>query len=293
MDTTSEKIRKWIENGRDPRSAHWQAALEAVLDVFTPYLEPGRLTPVVPLAEDDIPGYHEALEVVDVSPNLLAAFLPPSVAGKITPPESAPELRRIEGQKPSYKILVRRPGKDQRTACAEISEAAAIPGVDLFQDGALIGTYNYENRLDCLTSLNQVINAHLWEKGKWSHDEYKRYTVNWFERVIDVNKTVSVRKNYSFLHTPSLIRINRVDAIFTLIYETFLKRAGEFGDRFNAAAKMAIHEYAEETLIQFLTVIKKFDLVDFKKFSKKENEQFTREYEWMIKKIAGRMTPEK
>jgi hypothetical protein len=292
MNTTSEKIRKWIENGRDPRSAHWQAALEALLEVFTPYLEPGRLTPVAPLAEDDIPGYQEALEVVDISPNLLAAFLPPSVAGKITPPESAPELRRIDGQKPSCKILIRRPGKEERTACAEISEAAATPGVDLFQDGALLGTYNYENRADCLASLNQIISAHLWEKGRWNHDEYKRYTVTWFEKVIDLNKTVSVRKNYSFLHTPSLIRINRVDAIFTLIYETFLKRAGDFSNRFDAAAKTAVHTYAEEILMQFLTVIKNFDLVDFKTFSKKENEQFSREYEWMVKKIAGRLAPD-
>ncbi len=302
MDTISDKIKKWINEGRDPRSAHWQAGLEALLDVFAPYLEPGRLTPVVPLTDDDILSFNQALEVADLSPNLHAAFLPPSVAGKITPPESAPELHRIDNGKPAYKILIRRPGDEERIACAEISEAAVKPGVDIFQAGALLVSYDYENRQDCLVSLNQVINTHLWEKGKWRRDDIMRYTLIWFERVLDLKKTVAVREGFSFLHTPSLIKSNRVDAIFTLIYETFLKRAGDSKDRYKAVIRSAVddqiqktllHEYAEEAVLQFLTVIKDFKLVDFKSFSKKENKRFNQEYTWMIEKIVTRMISEK
>ncbi|MFO8055091.1 MAG: hypothetical protein R6U19_08040, partial [Bacteroidales bacterium] len=80
MDETPEKAKQWIEEGKDPRSAYWQAGLESVMDVFKPYLDPGKLTPIQPVEEADIPVFQEALEMVDLSPNLLAAFLPPAVA---------------------------------------------------------------------------------------------------------------------------------------------------------------------------------------------------------------------
>ena len=81
-----KKVSKWIRKGKDPRSAHWQAALEATLKLFTPELEPGKLTPVGSLEDADIPVFEKALAVVDLSPALLAAFIPPSLAGKLSPP---------------------------------------------------------------------------------------------------------------------------------------------------------------------------------------------------------------
>ena len=114
MDPIAKKVKQWIDEKKDPRSAHWQGGLEAVLNIFSPYMEPGKLTPVQPLEKDDVSVFEAALEVVDLSPNLTAAFLPPSIAGSITPPEYADELQRIDKGKPSYKILIARPGKDPR-----------------------------------------------------------------------------------------------------------------------------------------------------------------------------------
>lgn len=39
---------------------------------------------------------------------------------------------------------------------AEISEQAYKPGADIFQSGALLGSYDYENTEDCLDGLNKV-----------------------------------------------------------------------------------------------------------------------------------------
>ena len=130
MDQIAKKVQQWIDEKKDPRSAHWQGGLEAMLNVFSPYMEPGKLIPVQPLEKDDFPVFKVALEAVDLSPNLTAAFLPPSIAGSVIPPESAVELQRIEKGKPSYKILIARPGKDPRILCAEISEQAKKPGID-------------------------------------------------------------------------------------------------------------------------------------------------------------------
>jgi hypothetical protein len=298
MDRIPDKIKQWIEEKKDPRSAHWQGGLEGILNVFSPHMEPGKLMTVHPLAEDDFPVFTAALEAVDLSPNLHAAFLPPSIAGSITPPESADELQRVDKGKPSYKILIARPGKDLRILCAEISEHAKNPGVDIFQSGALIGTYNYDTSQACIADLTKVIRAHVWEKGPWRRDDYKRYTINWFEKTMNLGKgTVLVREEFSFLHSPTLIKSNRVDAVFSLIYEILLKRFSDPDDPFRDAVSSIqnienkddrvdqSNKLAERVILELLNLMREFEIVNFGKFSNTENEQFKKEFSRTIHQI--------
>ena len=302
MDQIAKKVKQWIDEKKDPRSAHWQGGLEAMLNVFSPYMEPGKLIPVQPLAKDDFPVFKTALEAVDLSPNLTAAFLPPSIAGSITPHESAVELQRIDKGKPSYKILIARPGKDLRILCAEISEHAKNPGIDIFQSGALLGTYNYDTHQDCITYLTQAIRAHIWEKGKWSQDEYKRYTINWFEKILDLGKsTVRVEKDFSFFHSPTLIKSNKIDALFTLIFEILVKRTGDPDGQFKDAISSIrnikdkdvrvaqSNELAERGMLELLNLMKELEIVKFDEFSNTENERFKKEFSRTIQQITDRI----
>jgi hypothetical protein len=302
MDQISQKIKQWIDEKKDPRSAHWQGGLEAILNVFSPYMEPGKLIPVQPLEKDELPVFKAALEAVDLSPNLTAAFLPPSIAGPITPPESAVELQRIDKGKPSYKILVARPGKDPRILCAEISEHAKTPGIDIFQSGALLGTYNYDTHQDCLTYLTQAIRAHIWERGKWSQDEYKIYTMNWFEKILDLGKgTVRVAEDFSFFHSPTLIKSNRIDALFTLISEILIKRVsdpdGQFKNTVSSIQNITdkdvrvtqANELAERAILELLNLMKELEIVKFDEFSNTENERFKKEFSRIIIQISERI----
>ena len=302
MDQISKKVKQWIDEKKDPRSAHWQGGLEAILNVFSPYMEPGKLIPVQPLEKDDFPVFKAALEAVDLSPNLTAAFLPPSIAGSVTPPESAVELQRIDKGKSSYKILIARPGKDLRILCAEISEHAKNPGIDIFQSGALLGTYNYDTHQDCLTYLPQAIRAHIWGKGKWSQDEYKRYTINWFEKILDLDKsTVHVEKDFSFFHSPTLIKSDRIDALFTLIFEILVKRVGDPDDQFKDAISsirnikdkdvrvVQSNELAERTILELLNLMKELEIVKFGEFSNTENERFKKEFSRTIQQLTDRI----
>ena len=298
MDQISQKIKQWIDEKKDPRSAHWQGGLEAILNVFSPYMEPGKLIPVQPLEKDELPVFKAALEVVDLSPNLTAAFLPPSISGSITPPESAVELQRIDKGTPSYKILIARPGKDLRIICAEISEHAKNPGVDIFQSGALIGTYNYDTSQACIADLTKVIRAHIWEKRPWHRDDYMRYTINWFEKIMDIGKdSVSVQEDVSFLHSPTLIKSNRVDAVFTLIFEILLKRFSDPDDPLkdavssiqnikNKSGRIAqSNTLAERQIIELLSLMRELKIVNFGEFSNTENEQFKKEFSRTVHKI--------
>ena len=302
MDPVAEKAKQWIEAGKDARSAYWQAGLESVMNVFEPYLKPGKLTPIQPLEEADVPIFREALEVVDVSPNLRAAFLPPAVADKITAPGSAEELQRIDPEKPSYKIIIVRRGEEDRILCAEISAEAKKPGVDLFQAGALLGSYEFTDRGEFFSTLNKILRAHIWEKDRWTQVDYTRYTLNWFERVMDLKKPdVAVDTEFSFFHSPTLIRSNRIDALFMLIYESFiqfldytdeafenrlaaireLQEAGERESRF--------HEMAQQSLLHYLTLIKDLELMDFASFTDKESRQFEQEFERTVRKMVKKL----
>jgi len=242
------------------------------------------------------------MEAVDLSPNLLAAFLPPSVAGPVIPPESAEELLRIDKGKPSYKILIARPGKDLRILCAEISEYAKNPGVDIFQSGALLGTYDYDTSRACIADLTKVIRTHIWETGSWPKDDYKRYTINWFEKITDLGKaTVSVREDVSFLHSPTLINSNRVDAVFTLIHEILLKRVNDPHRQFKDAVSLIqnienkddriapANKLAESGILELLNLMRELEIVNFGEFSKAENEQFKREFSRTVHKVTDRI----
>jgi len=302
MDPIAEKAKQWIEAGKDARSAYWQAGLESVMNVFEPYLKPGKLTPIQPLEEADVPIFREALEVVDVSPNLRAAFLPPAVADKITAPGSAEELQRIDPDKPSYKIIIVRRGEEDRILCAEISAEAKKPGVDLFQAGALLGSYEFTDRGEFFSTLNKILRAHIWEKDRWTQVDYTRYTINWFERVMDLNKAdVAVDTEFSFFHSPTLIKSNRIDALFMMIHESFsqlLDHADEAFERRLADIRelpdageqqRQFHELAQQSLLHYLTLIKDLGLMDFASFTDKESRQFEQEFERTVRKMVKKL----
>ena len=301
MDSTTQKAQKWIDNGKDPRSAHWQAGLEAMFDLFSPYLSHGKLMPVQSLENDDVAVYNAALEKADLSPDIKAAFLPPPIAGKMIPPDSAGELLRIDKDKPSYKMLILRPGKEDRILCAEISPHAKKPGADIFQEGALLGSYDYDTHEDCLSAITQTIRVHMWPKDKWGIDQHRRYTVNWFEKVMDLqSKNVSVEPNFSFLHSPTLIKGNKIDGIFMLISEILDNRFSDpnsgLQDTLSAINKiedqklrdMQLSEIAQRTILDCLNLMRDFNIIDFAGFSKRENEQFKDEFSRTLERVVGK-----
>lgn len=300
MDQMQAKTSQWIDEKKDPRSARWQAGLENIMELFLPVLEKGRLTPIRPLEEKDISIFKSALERVDLSPGLLAAFLPPSVANLILPPDSVQELIRIDKEKPSYKILILRPGKENRFLCAEISEHAHRPGVDIFQSGAFLGNFDYETQDICIMELTKIVRAHAWEKYKWQYKDYMAYTLAWFERIAFVGKAVSVDKNHSFFHNPTLIKTNRVDALFLLLYEVLLLRFKEDPKGFSSALPktdeatanteartLACKSISESYLLNLLSLVKDLDLLDFKNFTNAENHGFDIEFKRTVEKFSA------
>jgi len=300
MDPMEPNVKQWIDEKKDPRSARWQAGLEAVMELFLPVMEKGQLTPACPLEGEDLPIFKAALETIDLSPGLIAAFLPPSKANLILPPDSAEELVRIEKEKPSYKIIIRRPGKNKRILCAEISEYAHRPGVDIFESGAFLGKFDYDTQDVCIRELTKIVRVHAWQKDKWQPGDYLAYTLSWFEKIVYLGTAeVSVDKSHSFFHSPTLVKMNRVDGLFLLLYEVLQQRFKEdpeglhklLGVDQNSESQekksFTRQALAENYLLDLLNVVKKFDLVDFKNFTNAENHGFTKEFNRTVRKLSS------
>lgn len=296
MDPMTSKVKRWIEQeNRDPRSARWQAALEEIMTLFIPRLEKGKLTPVSPLEEQDLPVFKSALASIDLSPGLWAAFLPPSAAALIlTPADAMEELVRIDEDKPSYKIIIQRPGRESRILCAEISEYANRLGIDIFQEGALLGSFNYETVQICMEEMTKAIRAHAWEKDEWAREDTIAYTVNWLEKVLYLERAdVCVEEKRSFFHSPTLIRTDRVDALFHLLTTFLTFRFQADPEKLTAslpaktARPAACASLAESSLLDLLNVVRSLDLLDFKDFTDQEENKFKTEFTRSVRKLAS------
>lgn len=301
MEHMPPKVKQWIDEKKDPRSARWQAGLEDVMALFSPNLVKGQLTPVCALEEEDQPVFHAALEKVDLSPGLLAAFLPPKAANPILPPDSVDELVRIEKGKPSYKIIIQRPGKEDRILCAEISEHSQRLGVDIFQSGAFLGNFDYEDQETCLAELTKCIRAHAWEKDNWQRRDYLAYTLNWFEKTLYLDSAdVSVETNHSFFHSPTLIKMNQVDALFFLLYETLQLRfktdpetlckmlpKSDDKSEGKGSRREVCQSISETYLLDLLNLVKKYELLDFANFTNADTHKFQNEFVRTVGKLSS------
>ena len=300
MDRMTSKVTQWIEqDNRDPRSARWQAALEEIMSLFVPRLDKGKLTPVSPLEEQDIPIFKSAMANIDLSPGLWAAFLPPSAAALILPPADAmEELVRIDDDQPSYKIIIQRPGKESRILCAEISESAHRLGIDIFQEGALLGSFNYKTHKICLEEMTKAVRAHAWKKDKWSSEDTIAYTVNWFEKVLYLEQAdISVEEKHSFFHSPTLIQTNRVDALFRLLTAVLNRRFQADPEKFTASLPeksgnreawiSACSALAESYLLDLLNIVRSLALFDFKEFSGQEAKKFKTEFTRSVRTLSS------
>jgi hypothetical protein len=166
----------------------------------------------------------------------------------------------------------------------------------------LLGTYNFENLQDCFEQLNKIIRPHIWKKEKWSPDEYKRYTMNWFEKVMSLHKgTVDVREDFSFFHSPTLIKSNKIDVIFILLSEMIDKRLNDTEDPLPEAVaviqtidntdakKVQLKDLIDKVIFEYLTVMKDCALVLFDELTDKEMELFNRESARTILKVVNRL----
>lgn len=292
------RIEKWIAAGRNPGIAHWHGALEATMDSFKPHLRPGCLIPVHTLDKREYALFEELYTVLDLCPDIQAAFIPPALGSVLLPPAAVDSLRRVHRDNTSVILLCRRPGSQSRILCAQLSPEAWKPGVDLFQEGALLGNYEFDSSADCVQGLSKLIRLHLWRKEKWTADNYLDYTTNWFNRVVDTGRPdAPVQPDFSYIHNPVLMNLGNVDAIFQLIYGMATRqfqgidsRAQDNLDLAADADEAGRHRFLEGRILGLLNLLRDSQAVDFNAFTARENEQFKDAFTGTVQRLDRFLT---
>ncbi len=284
IEEMTDRVKKWIDDGRDPGIAHWHGALEATIASFRPHLQAGRLVPVHSYGKGEYSIFREVYAALDLSPVIQAAFIPTGMGGVLYPPAAVDSLRRRHKDNKSVMLLCRRSGEKPRILSAEISKEAWKPGVDIFEEGALLGSYEFDSSADCIDELPKLIRRHMWRKEKWTAEHYADYTLNWFARVVDTGRAdAPVQPDFSYIHTPVLLNLNTVDAVFKLIKAMAARQFQEKVDishvkgktgSFEVADEEDRHRFLEGRILGLLNLLRDSNAVDFAVFTPRENERF-------------------
>ncbi len=309
--------RQRIKMGRDSRIAKWQGTLESLLVRRGGSLVPGEVRTAGSLSPEEVARFQKLQIVLDLPPFVTAAFLPSKIAGQVVPP-SAPHI--VSGgveKNRSNKVIVARSDKLVRILVAEISPQG--PGIDILEDANLLASYNYNTAEECVSDISKIIWIHFRNPQGWREAEYIQYTEGWFYRsALYRTLDLPVTENYSYIHHPILLGLDRVDAVFRLMQST-LSRLCEDRDETIANANAAnrnrdgaveisreglakeeskardeLRNYLEDRMLELLKLLRGYEFINFRGFSEEEQRRckiaFSRAVRVVLDGILADMT---
>ncbi len=290
-----EKSRERIKAGRDPRTVLWHETLEFMFIQIRDSLVPGEIIAVESMNAADSAKFETFRITLDLAPFVTAAFLPSAVAARLKPAGEAGSFERAADS--SCKILVSRVNDYDRILTAEIS--ASNPGIDILDDGILLGCYNYGTAEECISDLSKIIWIHLKHRGTWSQEDYIHYTESWFYRSASGRVSdLPVSANHSYIHHPVLLGLTPVKAVFRLMKATMIRICGNTDNAIRLANDANMYKistveitreglargdeqqqnslriYIDEKLLGLLKLLREYDIVNFKGFSDAEQREF-------------------
>ena len=322
---TQEKIkeiqdatRRRVKAGRDVRIARWQGTLESLLVRVADRLVPGEIRAIESLSPEEVTRFQKLQIALDLPPFVQVAFLPVRVAGQVAPPGPSDRASGGAEKSRSNKVLMARGDKLLRILIAEISPRG--PGIDILEDATLLASYNYNTAEECIGDLSKIIWIHFRNPRGWREEEYIQYTEGWFFRsALHRTLDLPVTENYSYIHHPILLGLDRVDAVFRLMEATLerlcadrdeaiananaanLRREGAaeitrrgLADRDEGACD-ALRAYLEDRLMELLKLLRGYEFIHFRGFSEDEQRRskiaFARAVRSVFERIVADMAP--
>lgn len=316
-----KKTKARIQAGSDPAFARWQGALESVLATMEPYLIAGQLITIDALEKEDAESFQKLHATLDLAPYITAVFLPGDISCQTTPPKAAESIQRVPENCISRKVVVCKYNDFRRLLVVELGRSPIRAGIDIFQDGNLLGSYDYETPEDCMDALSRVIWIHLKSKVKWSSADTVLYTENWFFRIA-VSKIIGlpVNQDHSYIHHPVLLNIGEIDAIFKLMKATLARLLHSFDQVAEAADSVgrfegskagqvkitrlgiaqgqtgqvaALHDFIVNNLLELLKLLRGYEIIKFEKFSKKDDTAFKDAFEKTVAETYRRLVEDR
>jgi hypothetical protein len=212
-----KKAEAWEKAGQDPFLTHWQASLEVILLAFEESLRPGRLLPIGVDGEREWDFYLDVLEKLDLPPEICALLITPSAARAMPIPQGL-ELEALPlPESDSFSMIISDCHAHKTVMQVSLPGVMSV-GIDVFEQGAQLANYNYNNIKECLTDLTRVIWIYFNPGQNWTEDQIIRYTENWFEKSEEIAlEKATVHRDFSYVHHPELLRLGPLEAAFKAI----------------------------------------------------------------------------
>ena len=309
LKEVQDMVRARIDAGREAGVVLWQAALESMLIAVSPYLASGEMVTVSSMGPEASARFNDLQRMLDFSPFVCGVFLPPEQADTLSPEGIVAPLARAS--KGSMKILVTRAGDFSRIMTVEI--APGSPGIDIFEDGRLLGSYDYDSPEACMADISKTVWIHLKHKGTWTAADCIRYTDGWFLKSVACRASdLAVNPNHSYIHSPTLLKLTPVEAVFKLMDgalaelskdpKTVLAWANAAGRGQGEAVSVTRDGLArkheeeirfleiclEDQLLSLLKLLYAYDIVDFRAFSDADERKFKDRFDRTVKGACER-----
>ena len=262
--TPEERIHSWIAMGADPAEARWHAALAAALEAWHDHLIAGRIVTCAQLEPQEARSFDALLVHLDLPPEAVGVFLPPSLSVHFEPPAQGKVLRRAPGDRSQLLLL----GSALRPQCLLVAELAAgpdaAPGVDAYEKGCRIVAAPLE--ADHTAGLSELAWRYMGPTAEPSVSACKRYTEWWFRRGAALGRLdLPLHAQFSYIHHPERLGLDLPEAVFHLteavlpeVCDTFQDDAGTV-----KGPKPDLHQAVEARLVGLLDLLRREKIVDF------------------------------
>jgi hypothetical protein len=142
--------------------AGWQSVLSRMLDQTQPFMQPARIVTFQRMRPHEQSVFQQIIQRVSMSEQAWGIYLPPSVRnqlmytnqGLIIPAGEA--VPRDDGV-----LLFSRATSHETIVNGLLAHQPFAPAVDVYDQGALLAGYVYDNIDACLADLTAVIQIHL------------------------------------------------------------------------------------------------------------------------------------
>lgn len=305
----NEKNQERIKAGRDKLTVKQHGAMEVMLINMKNLLVPGEIITPGILQPEENEQFQKLRITLDLSPFAYAVFFPSGIYQTIN---SHKVLQKIASDfvpdNKSIKILVCGIKDYNRILTAEISPDR--PSIDIYDNGSLLASYNYNTSNECTDDLSKIIWIHFKYKEAWNHNDYIKYTESWFFRSASYKiPNLSINVNHSYIHHPVLINSSTIQAIFKLMQAT-LTRLFDDPEKIIPAANAAnlykintvkitkqgllkgkedeeksLRRYYEDRLMGLMKLLQGYDIINFKSFSASGQNDFKRMFSKTIEDV--------
>jgi hypothetical protein len=231
-DTESIEAKKVASRYEDRISRHGGDSLENIMQTYFETIlymgykimlkRPGEIIPMVIKGKEERDFFLMILRKVDLPPDICAIVVTPSGREKIGPQiDKNVDLFNKE----SSMLVISHYQKRDRVFHVVLPGLLSI-GIDIYEDGNLICSYDYNTIDECLNELSKIVWKYLGPREALSKEQIIQYTENWFAKSNDTItlKDIPLHKEFNYIYHPELIGTTLPRALLKGMAAALLKK---------------------------------------------------------------------